>query len=881
MFNFGKQEIIDNRYIMKGELGKGGMGAVYHAYDRLTGEDVALKLVLAPPSELSFASRSGGLNLYLALAQEFKTLASLRHPHIISVLNYGFDEQQRPYFTMDYLDDAQSPARAAWGKGDEGKVQVLIDILQALSYLHRRNLIHRDLKPANVRVHKDIVKVLDFGLSIEKQDVPEKSEKIVGTIEYMPPEMLRGEPPSVKSDLYAVGVIGYELFTGQYLFDAPSIRELAKQIFNKIPDTNAIGAPKIAAVLMRLLAKNADERYNTADEVVEALSNAIGQPVPEETAAIRDSFLQAADLVGRDAETKTLIARLEDAKNGAGAAILIGGESGVGKSRLLDEIRTRALVNGMLVMRGEASSQGRTPYGIWRGVLRRLILSAEVTSEEAGLLSTIIPDIEKLLEIKTKDLNLDPSTTQQRLLSLIEQLFRQQQRPMMMLLEDLHWAGAESITLLNHLLKTISDLPLLIIGSFRDDEAPNLPEKVTAMEVMSLKRLDANNIEALAVAMLGDAGRDSTLLNFLNKETEGNVFFVVEVLRALAEEAGKLSSVSTMKLPTHVFTGGVDKIIQRRLGRVPEDIRPLLEIAAIYGRYLDVRLLKHIMQDVSSSQFDYWLNVAANAAVLDIQDDQWRFSHEKLREGLERQMDTERRIDIHKQLAEGVEQVYLYAPEYTTALAYHYAEAQNTEKAAHYAAIAGEQVLKSGVYDEAVAYLGYALDRAPNNPDPEQVKRQANLTRSMGLAYQGLARNNKATRIFKDALDMYTAVDYKWGIAFVLSDLGHTAYALQDFEESYNNFRESIKVAMSVRAQQVALAGVVGIARLMLAAKKNEWAVELCAFALDHVAADQQTAERAQALLAELKPTLDPATFDKAKTTGQDKRLSEVVEELL
>ena len=109
-------ETINNRYVLKSIIGTGGMGAVYRAYDRLTGEEVALKQVTAPPVRLGFASRAGDQNLHLALAQEFKTLSSLRHPHIVSVRDYGFDEQRQPFFTMDLLEGAETIIEAGQGQ---------------------------------------------------------------------------------------------------------------------------------------------------------------------------------------------------------------------------------------------------------------------------------------------------------------------------------------------------------------------------------------------------------------------------------------------------------------------------------------------------------------------------------------------------------------------------------------------------------------------------------------------------------------------------------------------------------------------------------------------------------------------------------------------
>ena len=205
---------LNRRYQLLEQIGKGGMGEVYRAVDRLSGNTIALKRVTASPGALMFNSRTGDSSLNLALAQEFKVLASLRHPHIISVLDYGFDEQRQPYFTMDYLADARTVTAALQDKTTDEKIDAILSILQALVYLHQRGILHRDLKPDNVLVVDGQVKVMDFGLSLVTKGSSEAVDEAAGTIAYMAPELLQDGSVSKSADLYAVGMMAYELFAG-------------------------------------------------------------------------------------------------------------------------------------------------------------------------------------------------------------------------------------------------------------------------------------------------------------------------------------------------------------------------------------------------------------------------------------------------------------------------------------------------------------------------------------------------------------------------------------------------------------------------------------------------------------------------------------------
>src|SRR5579859_7049055 len=152
---------VGARYILHEPIGQGGMGIVYRATDRLTGEEIALKQVLAGAEDLLFHSRVPGTpNVQVALAHEFQTLATLRHPNVVSVFDYGFDASHYPYFTMELLEGGQPITQQGFKLSLDAQLELLAQLLQALIYLHRRSIIHSDLKPSNVLVTKGVVKVL-------------------------------------------------------------------------------------------------------------------------------------------------------------------------------------------------------------------------------------------------------------------------------------------------------------------------------------------------------------------------------------------------------------------------------------------------------------------------------------------------------------------------------------------------------------------------------------------------------------------------------------------------------------------------------------------------------------------------------------------------
>jgi serine/threonine protein kinase len=647
--------------------------------------------------------------LRLTLAREFHLLASLRHPNIISVLDYGFDDDLSPYFTMELLEGAESIMTAAAGRSLDDKLDLLAQTLQALAYLHRRGVIHRDLKPGNVMVVGGRVKVLDFGVSTVRERRHERAGLIVGTLAYMAPELLQGAPASEASDLYAIGTIAYELFAGRHPFDLTDICRLRDDIVHRPPDLGPLD-PRLAPVVGQLLEKRPDFRQDSVDEVFADLAARTGRPLVVETAATRESFLQAAELVGRDAELGELSAMLGAAMAGKGGGALVGGESGVGKSRLLDELRARALVDGMVVLRGQAVSAGGGPYHVYREVLRGMVLRTELDDFQAGVLEAVVPDLGVLLERAVPQrAEIDPEAAQTRLLSVIEDVFRRQEAPVLVILEDLHWAGSESLRLLTRLAALAIDLPVLFVGSYRDDERADLPRELPRMRVLKLGRLTGEGIAALAASMLGDAGRRPEVIDRLRRETEGNPFFLVEVVRALAQEAGALSRVGVEPMPATLPAGNLHLIVRRRLDQVPRHARPLLEAAAVIGRQLDPALLRRLAPDQGSAGLEAWIRACANVAVLDFAEGGYRFAHDKLREGLLAALTIEGRRALHRRVAQAIEAEYGDAPEQTMALAHHWALAGDMENEARYSALAGEQALQSSAYGDAAAFFERAI----------------------------------------------------------------------------------------------------------------------------------------------------------------------------
>lgn len=801
------QNLIASRYQILGELGAGSMGKVYRVLDRLNGQEVALKQVLVDKALPNLAQDSQEQqNLRLILANEFQSLASLRHPHIISVLDYGFYDGKHPYFTMNLLKNPQPMTDAGRDKSVQTKTNFLIQMLQALAYIHRRGLLHRDLKPSNILCEDDSIYILDFGLAM-KQDASNSGET-VGTLAYIAPEVLLGKPASPASDLYAVGLMAYELLAGRYPFQLTDTMQLIYDITDGSIDMSVLDVDDaIQDILSRLLAKSPADRFPNAQAALRALSNTLGLPNIIETEAIRESYLQASNFIGREAERKTLIDALTAlTKSQQGTAWLIGGESGVGKSRLVDEIRTQALVSGAMVLSGQAISEGGLAYQVWRSPLRRLALTVSLSPDEACILKFIIPDIADLVGYTVDDPLETNDDARRRLMQVIEQVLVRsaQKQPLVLILEDLQWA-TESLSLLQTVIQLITDTPMMILATYRDDERPDLPDDFPAMQTISLARLTDNEIARLTTSMIGTTGEQPHVIQLLQKETEGNIFFLVEVIRALAEDAGSLNEIGQTTLPPQVFAGGIDEVIKRRLERMPAWAHPFMNLVAVAGRQLDPILINHLLEqnpnilqdsDVAHRKHSYddWLTMCNYATILEAQDGQWRFVHDKLREGVINNISADSLPAIHRKVAEAIEAVYAeQVDDYAYILAQHWGKAGDNIKEGHYAFVASKMMDGLNDFREMRRLLNRAFDLKAYKHASNPRQTLADMTQHMGRTLYVFSEYEEAEQYHQEALDMYKILDDKLGIADAIGALGEIKLHQSKHDEAITLIEDSLE----------------------------------------------------------------------------------------
>jgi hypothetical protein len=280
------------------------------------------------------------------------------------------------------------------------------------------------------------------------------------------------------------------MWVGHHPFrPATTTAELVARIIDDEPDLSLLPSA-LREVVGDALRKHPGERPTDAATFLQRLSAAANAPAGEPATA-RESYLVAACFTGRETELDHLCGALAEAQKRRGSAWLVGGESGVGKSRLLEEVRSRALVDGVLTVRGQALPSHGTAFHVFDGVLGVLALHVTLSDLEASVLGTVVPNLGALLECEVfPPPEIDVPAARLRLLYVLRDVIRRSSDPLLILLEDLQWADAESLSLLAEVSAGLDTLPILLVGSYRNDDAPRLPASLPAFPILRLNRFD-------------------------------------------------------------------------------------------------------------------------------------------------------------------------------------------------------------------------------------------------------------------------------------------------------------------------------------------------------------------------------------------------------
>jgi len=783
-----------DRFTVSHRLGAGGMGIVYRAFDRLRNETVALKTLLHADASAMYR-----------LKREFRTLADVSHPNLVSLYELIADGPQW-FFTMELIDGVNFLDHVRTGTGSPAAVldtvqnlttsksgqaatvsfvsdptermggetpianfggllnqerlrPALRQLAHAVFSLHRAGIIHRDLKPSNVLVASDgRVVVLDFGLAAELAPARELvtiENAQAGTVAYMSPEQAAGVTVTRASDWYAVGVILYEALTGRRPHTGTVLQVLRdKQLKNPArPDPNSSDLPKDLVELCLALLDIDPVRRPTGEQVLSALGESAGSVVVENSGAIK----QEGALVGRESHLAALEESFNHAQEGQAVSLYVHGVSGVGKSTLMEYFLGRLeRKNRALVLAGRCYERETVPYKALDGVvdsLSRYLLSLPQTKVEALLPRDVLP-LSRLFPVmlrveavrgapqREKEIP-DPLVLRRRAFSALRELLGRisDRQPLVLYIDDLQWADADSTTLLEDLLRPPDPPPLLLVACFRSEEVAVKPflrllldhTGTARCRQLSVGPLMDEESRRLAHFLLGpELPGTKSVVDLIVREAAGSPFFVEQLARyALVSDCAATSGVS---LP---------EMLEARIRHLPAGARQFLETLAVAGRPVD-SVVTFAAASLSGDERPLVAALRAARLVRSSGSAQnVELYHDRIRETLAGLLRGEAVASIHLQLAQTLEANGYDDPD---ALFEHYLGASDRVRAGSYARLAAKKASAALAFDRAVMFFRRALELTP--PDAADT---VDLEASLGDALTNAGHSADAAEVYLGA----------------------------------------------------------------------------------------------------------------------------------
>jgi len=580
-------------------LGAGGMGEVYKAHDRNLDRPIAVKLL---PAKLTRDPER--LRRFRA---EARAASALNHPHIVVVHDFG-DFHGRPFIVMEFVEGETLRERiGAAPVALKEAVGITTQVASALAAAHVRGIVHRDIKPENVMLRPDgYVKVLDFGLARQvgsaEAGTMSASEPglLVGTLRYMSPEQSRGQEVAAPSDVFSLGLVLFELIAGRHPFQADSGLGVLHGIRSGTPAASGAGA-EIDDLIQQMLQKDAALRP-TATDVASRLTT-----LASRTPAVMYVPRQRTT-VGREGERAELRTAFDAADRGLGQLVAVAGEPGIGKSTLVDdflsEIATPAWIGRGRCSERLAGAEAHLPFlEALDSLLKRDSSVATVMKQYApGWYVQIAPVSEE--DSSAARLLADTrSGSAERLMremaALLHQLARS--RPVVLFLDDVHWADVSTIDLLGYLAPKLAQLRVLLLVTYRPTDLtvgrhPFLRLKADlsahgALCDVAVAFLTSEDVAHYVSSQLPDAPPD--LSGLIYKKTEGNPLFMVDLVRYLRERGIPEDWAAEIERNVPQSLRGM---IERTLEGLTESDRQLLRVAAIQGVQFDSAIVAQVLE---------------------------------------------------------------------------------------------------------------------------------------------------------------------------------------------------------------------------------------------------------------------------------------------
>ena len=706
-------------YKIVGELGHGGMGVVYKARDLQRNEFVALKTMQRIDSE----------HLH-RFKKEFRALAGVTHRNLVALYDMASDGNVW-YFTMELVEGvpfcAPSCSRTDNGAGQGIDLDRLRDTMRQLAEgvaaLHGAGKLHRDIKPSNALVTREgRVVLLDFGLvaHLDPSGLHQSTEQhVLGTVAYMAPEQAACLPVTPAADWYSVGVVLYEALTGQRPFRGSVVQILQDKQHREapVPQTSNPEVPADLNALCAALLRRLPQERPSGAEVLERLGHK--QSVSIAATPPRKEL----PLLGRERHLSLLEEAYAESRQRQAVLAAVHGPSGMGKSVLVAHFLDRLRRRGALVLAGRCYERESVPYKALDPVVDELgrylrgLTPAEVEARlprDVGPLTRVFPVLGRVRAVaeaasRSSDSS-DLHEVRRRAFAGLRDLLARvgDRQPLVLHIDDLQWGDVDSALLLGDLLQPPDPPALLLLVSYRSEDAANPCLRALARTARKGESIDWRDLaltplieeEARALVNLLLGAGAETHAAAIARETGGNPFFITELVQEMLSRESAASEPTTNEVT-------VEGLIRARIARLPEGSRRLLEVVAVSGRPLAAEMACRAAElDKEGRVFMAQLQSTRLVRRTGSEEDTVETYHDRIREAIVADLKPEILQACHRRLAMVLEESGRADPE---ELGVHFEVAADRQKAGAWYARAAERAVATLAFDRAANLYQQAL----------------------------------------------------------------------------------------------------------------------------------------------------------------------------
>jgi serine/threonine protein kinase/tetratricopeptide (TPR) repeat protein len=820
---------------------------VFRCRHEPSGRDVAVKTVDDPTLVANRLLRKEAAIL--------SRLSGARHEALVEFVVSGI-EVGRPYYVMEFISDWDLAAfrRWLWGLGGSSPAptdsfraarerrtdvagagflpEVLVLLRQlagGLAFVHGHGIVHGDLSPKNVMLRDDGRPVIiDFGSAAyassgrAEREPTELGSVLHGTPGYMAPERLQGAPVDARTDLYALGCISFELITGRQPISAEEPAALRAQHLRRSPPavSSVIGEvpDRLSKLVGALLEKDPRARPGFADDVVAELDQLADLPraTPRR---VQVPCLFSARFAGRGEIKTRLRQRLDDLHQGRGGCVFLTGESGIGKTRLSNELCSWAMASGIEVITTSAQNAGSELGGgaaleLFAPFLLALADLVRTHPELGSELDEALPVLAQYEPSLARDgaaaspaVELPAELGRLRVLrNLLKalQVFGRR-RPLLLVLDDLQWADELSLAFLDsELAESLSNERVLLVSAVREEllgpRLASVLRRFTAA-IEPLGRLSVRELHSIVTDMLASDQLPPGLTELAYEQSEGNPLFAAEWLQtAVSERVLERDPGGKWRLNRATGEGpglpaSLRELLKVRFRDLTREQEAVLDLAAVLDREVDAELLTHVVT-VGSLDGSPSVDVSALASILDvlvsrrILDElgpgKFRFLHDKVREVRRASVSPERRRLLHRLAALYLERRQQVSGAPDARLGHHWAEAGVPAKAYEHWLAAAHRADRGHAPELAMRLFAGALAQATLagklQPD-EWRERLASVAESLADVMQRLARHAEARDQYERALG-FLSPDSRLARARLLRKKAQSYWTVHEYDEA-------------------------------------------------------------------------------------------------